>query len=84
MMDLIRREPALVRAAIMAAVVLLIAFGVEVSDTQVDSLEAFIVAVLALITAGVATRQRVTPYPVDPEVLRKPGAIQATDDDRTR
>ena len=60
MLDIIRHEPVLIRAAIVAALTLAISFGLRVSDVQLDNIEAFVVAVLILAGAASA-RQKVTP-----------------------
>ena len=60
MLDIIRHEPVIVRAVVVAALTLAISFGLSITDTQLDNIEAFVVA--ALILAGAASaRQKVTP-----------------------
>lgn len=54
------REPAMILAAVQAAIILLVAFGVNISEEQSDAIIGLGGAVLALIT-GVAIRSQVTP-----------------------
>jgi uncharacterized membrane protein len=54
------KEPALVIAVVQAILVLVIAFGVHITDSQVAAIVGVASAVLALL-AGVATRSQVIP-----------------------
>ena len=56
MVDLVRREPALTAGLVQAILGLLLAFGVELDQTQVGAVMAVTAAVLAL-----AVRSKVTP-----------------------
>lgn len=57
-----RREPALILAAVQAAIVLAVVFGVDITDDQREAILGFGGAVLALVT-GAAIRSQVTPVP---------------------
>jgi len=54
------REPAMILAAIQAAIVVAVVFGVDITDDQQEALLAFAGAVLSLLT-GLAIRSKVTP-----------------------
>lgn len=54
------REPALVVGVVQAVLLLVVAFGVHIDDTQTQAIVAAVTAVLALAGA-VTVRQRVTP-----------------------
>lgn len=54
------REPAMILAAVQAAIVLAVAFGLNVSEEQSDAIIGFVGAALALVT-GLAIRSQVTP-----------------------
>jgi hypothetical protein len=54
------REPALILAAIQAAVIVAVVFGVDITDEQQEALLAFAGAILSLAT-GLAIRSQVTP-----------------------
>lgn len=56
LLDIIKREPALVAGFLQALLALLLAFGVPLTDVQVGSILALSAAVLAFIV-----RRRVTP-----------------------
>lgn len=56
-----QREPAMIRAAIMAILTLAISFGLSITDVQLGHIEAVIVAVLVLLIPGASTRSKVTP-----------------------
>lgn len=57
-----KREPALILAALQALIVVAVAFGVDLTDDQVKSVLGLGAAVLALAT-GAAIRSQVTPTP---------------------
>jgi uncharacterized membrane protein YeiH len=70
---LIRTEPALVTAAVLALIGVASAFGLGITDGQSDAIVALVGAVLALVGGGVI-RSQVTPAspgqpsgPQDPE-----------------
>jgi hypothetical protein len=52
MLDKLRNEPVLVRAAIGAAVTLLVQFGVPITDGQANAITALAWALLALSARG--------------------------------
>lgn len=81
-MDLIKNNPALITSTVAAALVLLVAFGVPVSEDQKDAVIGITGAVLALL-AGVTTRALVTPLsrPRDSEGRPLVPAIGATTND---
>lgn len=54
------REPALIIGAVMSAIALAVAFGVQVSETQTEAIAKFLAALLPLV-GGVTTRQMVVP-----------------------
>ena len=59
-MDRIRNEPALVIGLVQAALALVIAFGLELSEEQVGAVLAISAAVLALVTRSQVTPNRTT------------------------
>lgn len=67
MRELLKQEPVLVRSLIMSGVMVLFAFGVQFSDTQVQAIDAFVLALLAVlpVVLGVDARSRVTPVVKD-------------------
>lgn len=67
MRELLEKEPVLVRSLIMSGVMVLFAFGVQFSDTQVQAIDAFVLALLAVlpVVLGVDARSRVTPVVKD-------------------
>jgi uncharacterized membrane protein (UPF0136 family) len=60
LLDLWRREPALITGFVQAILVLAVAFGLNVTVEQQGAILAFTAAALALVGAGI-TRSRVTP-----------------------
>lgn len=67
MRDLLSREPVLVRALIMSGVLVLFAFGVQLSDVQLQAIDSFVLALLAVlpVVLGVDARSKVTPVVKD-------------------
>ena len=59
-MNIVRTQPALITSTVAAVLVLLVAFGVPVSDDQKAAVLGITGAVLALL-AGLTTRALVTP-----------------------
>ncbi|MGL5910649.1 MAG: hypothetical protein ACRCZP_11650 [Phycicoccus sp.] len=69
-----RREPALVSGFVAAAVALAIAFGLDLTDTQVGAIMAAVTALLALIV-----RSQVTPV-ASPRLPRHAATMTITRD----
>lgn len=67
MRDLLSREPVLVRSLIMSGVLVLFAFGVQFSDVQLQAIDSFVLALLAVlpVVLGVDARSKVTPVVKD-------------------
>lgn len=67
MRDLLSREPVLVRSLIMSGVLVLFAFGVQLSDVQLQAIDSFVLALLAVlpVVLGVDARSKVTPVVKD-------------------
>lgn len=67
MRELLKQEPVLVRSLIMSGVMVLFAFGVQFSDIQLQAIDAFVLALLAVlpVVLGVDARSRVTPVVKD-------------------
>lgn len=65
MLDLIRREPALVTGIILAVIGVASSFGLGITDGQRDAIVAVVGAVLALL-GSIATRSKVTPVSKPP------------------
>lgn len=62
MIDTIRREPALLMAAIQSALALVLAFGIELTVEQAGAILAVSAAILGLVT-----RSQVSPHVPEPE-----------------
>ena len=60
MWDRIKTEPAVIMGLVNAAIVLIVAFGVNVTDTQTEAILSVVAAIISVVT-GVAVRQQVTP-----------------------
>lgn len=62
MLNLIRREPALIVGIVVAVITLIVAFGVPIDNGQKSAIVGLVGAILSLLGAGV-TRSKVTPVP---------------------
>jgi hypothetical protein len=60
MLSLLANEPSLVSGFVAAAIMLAVAFGVPISDTEKSAILGFVGAALAIVAAFVA-RSQVTP-----------------------
>lgn len=60
-MRIVKEEPALIVGVVTAVIVLLVAFGVPISEDQRAAVVGVTAAVLALFGGGVAVRALVTP-----------------------